>query len=613
MGTTQHREPVSELHKSIETLEKIVARAAKYEGKFDQELKRVQPTAKSSAKNLLAYMALRRKDIRKLQQYLGSIGVSRLARAESHVLPSIHALLRILYALRDNQSLPLTQSVKVLGDGKSTIKANTETLFGRTKKQRYVRIMVTIPTEAATDESIITDFLKAGMNVARVNCAHDNPKVWAAMIEIIRRQSKELGLPCKITMDLAGPKIRTGQIKPGPKVIKLKPSRNERGEVLTPGELVVSTDPNSDLPRLTGDVDLSTATDLKLRDTRGKKRVVQITPIDNHSYVLQTNRTTYLEDMATFKAYRLDEKLGKVSIEGLPSLESSLALDHGDFLKLTRTDHPGGNAEHDENGKLVNTAFVSCTLPKVIDEIKVDEPVLFDDGKIGGVVREVGQDHATVEITFASPGGAKLKADKGINFPKSQFSFSGLTAKDEEDLIFVVQHADMVNLSFVNDVSDLEKFFSVLEELDKPKRFGLILKIETRRGFLNLPTLLLRAMEHYPVGVMIARGDLAVECGWQQLAEVQEEIRRICEAAHIPVIWATQVLEGLAKRGLPSRAEITDVSASQRAECVMLNKGPFMTQTISTLDYILTQLQGYGIKHNRILPSLQMPPSFWVD
>jgi pyruvate kinase len=613
MGTAKHRPPVNDLLKSIETLEKIVSRAARYEVKFEEELKRIQPSAKSSAKNLLAYLALRRKDIRKLQQYLGSIGVSRLARAESHGPPSIHSLLRILYALRDQQSVVLKPSEKVLGDGKSMIKTNAELLFGKTKKQRYVRIMVTIPTEAATDESIIVNFLKAGMNVARINCAHDDPLVWAAMVDTIRRQSKQLELPCKITMDLAGPKIRTGPIKTGPQVIKIKPSRNSQGEVLQPGELVVSTDPDHNGPRIVGDADLSLASKIKLTDSRGKKRLMQVVFVNENTCLLQTNRTVYLEDLASLKVYQQDKKIGKARIEAIPAVESFLSLKDGDLLRLTRSNLPGENATYDENKNLINSAFVPCTLPQVLDEIRVGEHVLFDDGKIGGVVREVNQDHAIIEITFASPEGARLKSDKGINFPESQFTFSGLTAKDEEDLKFVTQHADMANLSFVNDVPDLDKFFDVLKGLDTPKRFGLILKIETRRGFLNLPSLLIRAMEHYPIGVMIARGDLAVECGWHQLAEVQEEIRRICEAGHVPVIWATQVLEGLAKKGLPSRAEITDVSASQRAECVMLNKGPFMKETIATLDFILTQLQGYGIKHNRILPSLQMPPSFWVD
>jgi len=91
---------------------------------------------------------------------------------------------------------------------------------------------------------------------------------------------------------------------------------------------------------------------------------------------------------------------------------------------------------------------------------------------------------------------------------------------------------------------------------------AIVLKIETKRGFENLPAMLLDAMKVPRCGVMIARGDLAVECGFERLAEVQEEILWLCEAAHVPVIWATQVLESLAKDGLPSGAEITDAGSS---------------------------------------------------
>jgi pyruvate kinase len=91
-------------------------------------------------------------------------------------------------------------------------------------------------------------------------------------------------------------------------------------------------------------------------------------------------------------------------------------------------------------------------------------------------------------------------------------------------------------------------------------------------------------------GVMIARGDLAVEAGFERTAELQEEILWACEAAHLPAIWATQVLESLAKTGQPSRAEITDVAASQRADCVMLNKGPYIVDAIRVLDDILARI-----------------------
>lgn len=90
---------------------------------------------------------------------------------------------------------------------------------------------------------------------------------------------------------------------------------------------------------------------------------------------------------------------------------------------------------------------------------------------------------------------------------------------------------------------------------------GIVLEIEHGTAFEELPAILLRALRHRSVAVMVARGDLAVEVGYERRAEVQEEILLLCEAAHVPVIWATQVLESLAKRGAPTRAEITDVPA----------------------------------------------------
>ena len=120
-----------------------------------------------------------------------------------------------------------------------------------------------------------------------------------------------------------------------------------------------------------------------------------------------------------------------------------------------------------------------------------------------------------------------------------------------EALKFIVEHADLVGYSFVRTESDVRELLERLEELGG-QNLGLILKIETRKAFDNLPKLILASMRTRSLGVMIARGGLAVECGYQRLAEVQEEILWICEAAHVPVIWATQVLESLAKKGIPA-------------------------------------------------------------
>jgi pyruvate kinase len=80
----------------------------------------------------------------------------------------------------------------------------------------------------------------------------------------------------------------------------------------------------------------------------------------------------------------------------------------------------------------------------------------------------------------------------------------------------------------------------------------------------------------------------------------------LCEAAHVPVVWATQVLETLAQRGTPSRAEITDAAMSQRAECVMLNKGPYIIQALEMLDDILQTMEGHQYKKTAMLRHLNV-------
>jgi pyruvate kinase len=87
---------------------------------------------------------------------------------------------------------------------------------------------------------------------------------------------------------------------------------------------------------------------------------------------------------------------------------------------------------------------------------------------------------------------------------------------------------------------------------------------------------------------------------------VQEEILWLCEAAHVPVIWATQVLENLAKTGSPSRAEVTDAAMGVRAECVMLNKGPFVTDAVRFLSGVLERMQAHQHKKRTMLRKLSV-------
>ena len=217
------------------------------------------------------------------------------------------------------------------------------------------------------------------------------------------------------------------------------------------------------------------------------------------------------------------------------------------------------------------------------------EPVLIDDGAIEAVAETVTRGEATLRVVRTKPGGQRLGAQKGINLPHTVLPLTALTPEDNSHLPFVAKHADLVAISFIRTAEDVQYVLERLEAAGAAD-LGLLLKIETRQGFENLPAILLTAMRHPKLGVMIARGDLAVEVGFERLSEVPRQILALCEAAHVPAIWATQVLETLAKTGQPSRAEVTDAAAAQRAECVMLNKGPYILDAIRALDDILARM-----------------------
>ncbi len=138
-----------------------------------------------------------------------------------------------------------------------------------------------------------------------------------------------------------------------------------------------------------------------------------------------------------------------------------------------------------------------------------------------------------------------------------------LTDEDISYLPFIVKTADIVGYSFVRTPKDVKQLIDALSKLNRMD-IGIVLKIENKEAFNNLSDLLLTAMKWSNMGVMIARGDLAVELGIERISEVQEQILWVCEAAHVPVIWATQILENLAQTGLATRAEITDASMSVR-------------------------------------------------
>lgn len=247
---------------------------------------------------------------------------------------------------------------------------------------------------------------------------------------------------------------------------------------------------------------------------------------------------------------------------------------------------------------------------ELLTMVKAGEHIFFDDGKFEAKVLRTDVEQVVVKIVRISTKKPFLKPQKGINLPDSDLAILPLTNEDKMNIPFICQHADLVGYSFVNSTDDVEMLRSEINKYAAHKRPAIILKIERLSAVQNLPALLMNGMKDEALGVMIARGDLAVEIGFERLSEIQEEILWICEAAHVPVIWATQVLETLNKTGYATRSEITDAAMGVRAECVMLNKGKYIVKTIKTLDDILTRQLGHVNKKRYIMRPLGIAKTF---
>ncbi|MCB0686619.1 MAG: hypothetical protein KDC53_08840 [Saprospiraceae bacterium] len=462
-----------------------------------------------SATNLVRYLVLRRYDLRFLHDSLSELGVSALRSSEGYVWRNVTDALKLVKLLRGEVWSPADAPSIGYKKSKKIIRKHSNRLFNARDQRHRTEIMVTMPAEAAVDKILVKNLIYEGMEIARINLSHGDVGEWQAMVNNIKQAASELKMPCKIYMDLSGPKIRTGSIQ------------------------------------------------LKEKNKKGKIKVT--------------------------------DKIG---------------LKNGDHLVLTKKQLNAKKPKYGSSGELIRPAKISVSLPAIIDDAEIGHRILFDDGKIEGSIIQKKKDELEVVIVN-TPQLVKLGSEKGINLPDSHLQLPSLTENDLTNLPFVVSNADMLGYSFVRNADDVKKLYSELNKYQS-EHLGIIFKVENKDAFENLPLILLEAMKRPGIGVMIARGDLAVELGPERIAEVQDQILWICEAAHVPVIWATQVLENLSKTGQASRAEITDAAKSARAECVMLNKGPYVVSSVRLLKNILFKMESHTTKKKSTMRSLKI-------
>ena len=468
--------------------------------------------------------------------------------------------------------------------------------------------MVTLPSQAADDYGLVRHLVAEGMDTARINGAHDDPAAWVRMAGHVRQAAEETGRACRVSMDLPGPKLRTGPLADGPRVVRLRPDRDQRGLAVAPARALLvasgasvapaATDADGSVPSIPVDpgwlARRRAGEAVHLEDTRGSPRVLRVADAVPGRCAVEVWDTTYLETGTTLACGG-----DRAAVGDLPAVAQFHHLAVGDQLLLTRDLAPAVPWRHGQPG----SARIGCTLAAAFDAVRPGQRVLLDDGKLTGSVEQVADGEIAVRILSAAAGGSSLRAEKGINLPDTTLGVPAVSEADLALLEVAAAHADMVALSFLRTEGEVDDLRARLRRLGA-EGLGLILKIETTAAFARLPEILLHAMRSPQVGVMIARGDLADEVGFERLAEVQEEILWLCEAAHLPVIWATAVLDHLARTGQPSRAEVTDAAMAQRAECVMLNKGPHVDTAIVVLDDILRRMSGHQRKKTALLRPL---------
>lgn len=551
------------------------------------------PTAHQqfSALNLIAFKQLQHNIDSYLLEFLKANGL---------ILTNVDNILEGLYKTLLNLGIGAPPPFLANRQQYNAAKHRKSSIF-HSYQTRQPEIMVTLDINASKE--ILKELLINGMTIARINCAYGTIEDWRRLIHFIRSIEKDihnqLPHPCKIYMDLSGAKVRVGPIKKKTFPLKIKinkdrygfPLHNKKGILvmkhhthihdLDSFEFVLPLNINKDIPQLAaGDV-------LHFTDVQKRKREFNILASHTYGYVVTINKTTYISEGTRL----LHEQSGnEYQVGTLISSPVDIYVKSGDYLKIHLAKSIEGKAATKNN-----PAEISTTLPHIFSDVKAGENIYFNDGKIHGIVDHVDINFIIVSIIYPSTP-KKVKENKGINLPDTKIKLPAITAQDIHDLPFIVKHADFLGISFIQQAEDLAYLHQILHQ-SHLENLTIVAKIETRNAIHNFSDILLQGLHFPKFAVMIARGDLAVEVGFEKLPIIQQEMLDMCKAAHVPTILATEVLDRLIKKGIPSRAELADIFIGSSVDCMMLNKGTYVDKAVDflkeTMQLIVKQHEYY--------------------
>jgi pyruvate kinase len=261
---------------------------------------------------------------------------------------------------------------------------------------------------------------------------------------------------------------------------------------------------------------------------------------------------------------------------------------------------------------LGNQQKVYVSYPHLTNDVKVNERIFLDDGKMEVKVKKIlNEKEIAVSITL----GGTLLQKKGVNLPDSELTMPSMTEKDMADLDFIIENnLDWVALSFVRKPKDIIELKKIIKK--RKSKIKVIAKIEMPEALKNIRDIIVESD-----GIMVARGDLGVEMPVEQVPIIQKEVIRKCMHRAKPVIVATQMMESMMDRTKPNRSEVTDVANAvlEGADAVMLSgetaMGEYPVLVVETMSKIIMEVENNVYDYNRddILAPQPHSPSFLSD
>jgi len=593
-GGTRDARHVAALRRRVQSVIIAIHREATA---YRLQIEAALPGQRHSALNLAHYIGLRKQSIRQLQLDLAGLGLSSLGRSEGHVRDTLLRLQGWLNMPNSgNQGRAETDELDT-NTAEAILHENTRALFGPHPEDRHVYVMVTAPEANEVTREWADKVIRAGANILRINAAHESPEAWGRIVEVVRARAAALGKCVKVFVDLPGPKLRAEIRRTQAAVLHFPRRKNHQGKTIGPTSVrfVPRFLEQQQVP-IPGEWfgQLRADDRLRIRDAGMRERELVIRQASTEGARAECDRSLFITPGLAIEWRRGHRLLGRGRIGTIPREPCDVLLNCDDRFIINET----GQAKR--AGRM---PVLLCPEPGVLKQVKRGERVVLDDGRIVAVVESTGAEGKVCRVTTTSKSPARLRSGKGLAFPDSHVSLSALGSPDESALKFALAYADGVDVSFINSRRDVDRIVKRLRWEANPG-FGLVLKLETQGAIRNLPDILFAALRFRPMGLMIARGDLAVEASFERLAQLQEDILGFGEACHLPVIWATQVLDSLAHSGVPTRAEVTDAAMSMRAECVMLNKGPFVAEATRMLVRIICDMEPRQYKKRALFPKL---------